>query len=113
MIDLESLLRTETKDYEASTKRIAEEGNARLLHAAMGLSTESSEVLDILKKHLFYGKDLDTAHLKEEVGDVLWYMAIILDKFGWSIDEIAKETQEKLSKRYKNGFTSHEAIHRV
>lgn len=51
----------------------------RLLHAAIGLCTESGELLDAYKKHIFYGKPLDHVNIKEELGDICWYMAIVCD----------------------------------
>lgn len=45
-------------------------------HAACGLVTEVGEIIDQYKRHWFYKKDLDVKNLVEEVGDVLWYLAI-------------------------------------
>lgn len=45
-----------------------------LVHMALGISGECGEITDIIKKHWILGKDLDVAHLKEEIGDVLFYM---------------------------------------
>ena len=53
--------------------------NGRLLHGLIGMCTESGEVLDALKRNLYYAKELDTVNLLEEVGDLCWYMAIIID----------------------------------
>lgn len=45
-------------------------------HAAYGLVTESGELIDNYKRHIFYGKELDLTNLKEEIGDLLWYVAV-------------------------------------
>lgn len=47
-------------------------------HASFGLKTEVGELVDILKRFYFYGKQPDVAHVKEEIGDVLWYTNLIL-----------------------------------
>jgi len=47
--------------------------------AALGLNGEAGEVSEIIKKHLLHGKDLDKDHLIDELGDVLWYYALMLD----------------------------------
>jgi len=54
----------------------------RLLHAAMGMVTESGELIDAIKKHLFYGKPVDKVNMKEEIGDVCWYVALACDVLG-------------------------------
>lgn len=84
--------------------------NMRILHGAMGLSTESNEILDILKKNLFYGKDVDFVNLCEEVGDLLWYVSILLDELekrqGVSLSDILTANIHKLQlKRYKKSGT--------
>lgn len=51
-------------------------------HMVAGIVTEISEVIDIYKKHLAYGKELDMEHLQEEMIDIVWYaanLAIMLD----------------------------------
>src|SRR5437764_1204166 len=49
-----------------------------LLHAILGISGEAGELVDAFKKELIYGKTLDIENLKEEAGDILWYMALLL-----------------------------------
>lgn len=49
--------------------------SANILHMKMGIITEAAEVVDILKKKHAYGKEIDVPHLKEELGDLLWYAA--------------------------------------
>ena len=51
-------IRTESNDFEEIGKRMSESGNIRLLHAGIGLATESGEFLDALKKSIFYGNHL-------------------------------------------------------
>lgn len=52
------------------------------LHCTMGLVTEFGEFVDPLKRHIFYGKELDVVNLKEELGDMMWYLAIPIRYFG-------------------------------
>lgn len=47
-----------------------------LLNSLMGLNGEAGEAIDILKKHLFQGHELDTEHMAKELGDVAWYLAV-------------------------------------
>jgi len=83
-----------------------------LLHAAIGIATESGELLDAIKKQLFYGKSLDRTNIKEEVGDLLWYIALLCHSQGWSFEEIMLLNIEKLKARYPDKFEENKAIHR-
>lgn len=85
---------------------------SRLLHAAMGMATEAGEFLDPIKKHLFYGKPLDLVNLREEVGDLLWYIAIACDALDTTIDAEMQRNIAKLRKRYPEKFTSEAANER-
>ena len=84
----------------------------RLLHAAMGLGTEAGEFADDLKKHIFYGKELDPEHLKEELGDLLWYLGIAADVLGTSVQDLMRDNIAKLRKRYPEKFTEQDALDR-
>ena len=88
------------------------EGRERLLHAGIGLATESGEFLDALKKSIFYGKDLDTINLKEELGDVLWYLAIAMDALGTDFETEMEKNIKKLKVRYGEKFTQELAENR-
>ncbi len=59
----------------------------RVFHAAMGLVTEAAELIDVYKKHIYYGKDLDRVNTKEEIGDICWYLALAYD--AWGIKPVA------------------------
>jgi NTP pyrophosphatase (non-canonical NTP hydrolase) len=72
---------------------------------AMGLAGEAGEVVDLLKKHLGHGHDLDKVKLTKELGDVLWYVSAIAQSAGLDLGEIAHANVEKLRKRYPNGFS--------
>lgn len=76
---------------------------AKGLNAALGLAGEAGEFNDMLKKHVFHGKDLDMEHLKKELGDVCWYIALACEAFGWDLDEILQKNIDKLSARYHGG----------
>ena len=77
---LEQSARTVSNDYEAIKGRLVDEDLIDLLHAGIGLATEAGEFLDAIKKHIFYGKKLDTVNLAEEGGDTLWYLALAFRK---------------------------------
>ena len=107
----QGVMKTESLDVAKIQKRI-DENKLRLIHASMGLSTESAEFLDAMKKHVFYGKDLDSVNIKEELGDCLWYLFVALDVFGWTLEEVMQLNHDKLKKRYGNSFSEDKAINR-
>lgn len=84
----------------------------RILNGLMGLNGEAGEAIDILKKHYFQGHELDKKHLAKELGDVAWYLAVSADAIGYDLETILQMNVDKLSARYKNGFTSEESLHR-
>lgn len=108
---IEKVLRTKASN-ELPMTRMNDE-NMDFLHGAMGLSTEANEVLDIIKKHIFYGKPIDREDLMLECSDCLWYIGVILNRLGYSFQEVMDKNIEKLQKRYPEKFTEDKAINRV
>jgi NTP pyrophosphatase (non-canonical NTP hydrolase) len=100
-----SLLRSDNEQHHARVD---------LLHAALGLAGEAGEVVEHVKKAMYYGKPLDEAKLKEEAGDLLWYIAAPLCRaLGCTLDELASANVAKLRKRYPEKYTDLDAIARV
>jgi len=83
-----------------------------LLHAAMGCETEVGEIMDAIKKTIFYGKPLDIVNIKEEFGDLLWYIALGLHYCGCNFDEVMTANISKLKARYPDKFTSEASMFR-
>jgi NTP pyrophosphatase (non-canonical NTP hydrolase) len=109
---IKNAIKTESVDFEAIENRLSQKGMFRLLHAGMGLSTESGEFLDSLKKHIFYGKPLDKINLAEELGDLFWYCAIVADELGVEFEPIMERNIEKLKARYGDRFNEEKAENR-
>jgi len=101
--------RTESTDFKAMDERLQDDGLKRLLHAGIGISTEAGELLDALKKHIFYGKSLDKVNMAEEVGDLFWYIAIIADELGFEFESVMEKNIEKLKARYGEKFSEEKA----
>ena len=80
--------------------------NPRVLHASIGLVTESAELADALKKTMFYGKELDITNVKEEAGDILWYLAILFDAIGTDFETEMDRVIAKLQVRFPEKFTN-------
>ncbi len=105
-------IKTESNDFSAMDTRLKDNGLKRLLHAGIGLSTESGEFLDALKKHIFYGKELDRVNLAEELGDLFWYMAIVADELGVEFESVMERNIQKLKARYGEKFSEEKAENR-
>ena len=88
------------------------EPDALLLNGVMGLNGEAGECIDIMKKHLFQKHELNTQHLREELGDVAWYLAVTAHALGVSLDDIFQENVDKLKARYPEGFSAERSINR-
>jgi NTP pyrophosphatase (non-canonical NTP hydrolase) len=84
----------------------------KMLHAVIGLVTESSELLDQFKKHIFYKKELDLVNVKEEMGDVMRYVAILLRELDLDFHQILDDNITKLKKRYGEKFDEGKAANR-
>lgn len=78
----------------------------------MGLCGEAGECVDIFKKFLYQGHELDPEHLALELGDVLWYLTVAAKAIGYDLEDIMHMNVRKRRKRYPNGFDSELSQHR-
>ena len=100
-----------SKDYKSfldSIEYLDGEGSnvQRLLTAAVGISAEGGEFMEIVKKMLFQGKPWDEhnrKHLIIELGDVMWYVMQACKALDVSIEEVVAGNVDKLKKRYPGG----------
>jgi hypothetical protein len=84
----------------------------KLLHAVIGMATETSEMLEAICESKWEGKELDTVNFLEEQGDLEFYRSIVYDKFKWTESGVREVNVKKLDKRYEKKFTSEEANNR-
>ena len=84
-----------------------------LINGVMGLCGESGEVIDIVKKHLAQGHELDKEKIIKELGDVAWYMAEIATVLDVELEDVLVQNIEKLKKRYPEGFSTEKSVHRA
>lgn len=83
-----------------------------LANMIVGIFGEGGEVSDLIKKSLYQGHKLDKSAIKEEVGDMLWYIANLCNLLGLNLKEVLKENHNKLKKRYPEGFDKGKSINR-
>lgn len=101
-------------DYQAAALRTAlpESQVDGLVHASLGLITETGEFVSEVKRMAKYGKQITPemhAHMCEEIGDVLWYVALAAEHLGVSMKSLAKQNIAKLQKRFPEKFSNEAA----
>ena len=84
-----------------------------LINGVMGLCGESGEAIDIVKKWLAQGHELDKEKLAKELGDICWYLAETATALDLSLEEIMAANIEKLKRRYPQGFDPARSITRT
>jgi NTP pyrophosphatase (non-canonical NTP hydrolase) len=105
----------EVKEYQEKVSRTMVDLPSVIdneLHMALGMVTEAGEFADVYKKALAYGKAIDYINLKEEIGDILWYIANFCNLQGWNMGDIMETNIKKLEARYPEKFTEDKAINR-
>lgn len=83
-----------------------------LINSVMGLCGESGEAIDIVKKWMAHGHELDKDHLAKELGDIAWYLAEAATALDMDLEDILQANIEKLKKRYPEGFSSSASVNR-
>lgn len=97
------------KEYQEKAKRtlnILPTIEQDQIHMLLGLASEVGELQDAYKKHLAYGKDLDLVNVKEELGDVLWYIANMCTILDVNLESVANTNINKLQARYPDKFSN-------
>jgi len=88
------------------------QGEKRLIVSALGLAGEAGEFANLVKKMTAHGHPFDPVSLKDELGDVLWYLAEAATAVGLTLEDIASHNVDKLIKRYPEGFSETQSINR-
>ena len=83
-----------------------------LINGVMGLCGEAGEAIDIVKKHLAQGHELDREKLIKELGDIAWYLAETAYALDVTLEEVLEGNIRKLRKRYPQGFEIEKSIDR-
>ena len=105
-----SVTSIQSTDSDAFIYRLQELGGdvaiQRLLTASIGISAESGEFMEIVKKMIFQGKpanDDNLEHLKIELGDIMWYVAQACMALEVDMNDVLDTNIKKLEKRYPDG----------
>jgi NTP pyrophosphatase (non-canonical NTP hydrolase) len=94
-------------DYQRAALRTARSKDApdEFMHLVLGLVGEAGEIAEKVKKLVRdQGSDLarlDRDAMAAELGDVLWYTAVLADFLGLSLDDVARRNVDKLADRQR------------
>ena len=84
----------------------------QLANAGLGISDEAGEVAGLVKKMLFQEHPANPIKIADEMGDVLWYLALLATTMGFSLGDVAAANVKKLEQRYPRGFRPADSINR-
>lgn len=99
------------KEYQEFCKTTAKKdyaGNEEILTWGLGIAGEAGDVASCIKKTHAHKNDQKMG-CRENIGDTLWYMAMICNFYGWDLNEILNENIEKLKARFPSGFSEKDA----
>jgi len=99
------------KKYQKLCKKTAQkfkDKEKEILTWGLGIAGEAGDVAGCIKKTISHKNDQKFG-IKENIGDTLWYMAMICNYFGWNLEDILGENIKKLTNRYPKGFTEKKA----
>lgn len=93
--------------YQEHAMRTAKNGSEQfnLMHAALGLAGEAGEFVDCIKKNLVYEQPLNRENAIEELGDLLWFVALSCETLNVNMGDVAAQNIEKLSVRYPEKYS--------
>jgi len=103
---IKNALRTEPGKYKFKKTG---EATPSIEHAAMGIVTEAGEIMDVIKKTKIYGAKMDKTNLVEELGDLMWYAAVMANALGTSFEKIWDKNIRKLKARFPEKYTDKNA----
>lgn len=105
-------MRTRNPDALKMIQKHLNPNTASMFEACLGLSGEVGEVTDLIKKIVFHDAKPDMEHLEKEIGDVLWYVALLCESLRLDMNEVMEKNIRKLWNRYPEGFDTYMSNHR-
>ena len=98
-------------EYQELVKRTATKYNDpihEISNWGLGIAGEAGDVASCIKKTYFHGND-QIDGIRQNLGDTMWYLAMICNFYGWNLEDILEENIAKLRERYPEGFTKEAA----
>ena len=118
------MITNQPNDYRAFVRQLCKPGaeirseltptDCHRLHMAIGVSGEAGELLDAIKKAVIYRRPLDVDNVREEAGDILFYLTGLLDSVSVDLQDVIAENMDKLRLRYTaHSYSNKAAIDRA
>lgn len=105
----------EPNDYQQLAMRTCgipyDDKKNMLMHSVLGLTSEAGELAGIFQKE-YQGHEVDSEHIKKELGDCLWMIAECCTAMGFTMEDVMRTNIEKLMARYPEGFDPEKSLHR-
>jgi NTP pyrophosphatase (non-canonical NTP hydrolase) len=98
--EYQKLVKTTAKKFKDRDKEISNWG--------LGVTGEAGDLAGCIKKTTYHKND-QRKGIKENIGDTMWYLAMICNFYGWDFEEVLSENIKKLKKRYPQGFSKKNA----
>jgi len=89
-----------------------EDTTGGILMCALGVGSESGEILEHVKHVMYHGHNFDKEHMQKEIGDCLWYLTALSEFCGFSLEDVVQRNMQKLRQRYPAGFSSERSVNR-
>lgn len=102
-------------DYQKAclrTATVAMDEKTMHLTWSLALAGEVGELANLTKKTFLHGHPYDPEKVKDELGDILWYVAVYAQSIGADLNEIAQMNLDKLARRYPEGFSTERSLNR-
>ena len=102
-------------EYQALAMRTSRKDispDEHVFNGILGIAGESGECADLVKKCFYQDGRAIVNHMREELGDLLWYIVETATAMELNLDEIAEGNIEKLRQRYPDGFDPERSLHR-
>lgn len=99
------------KEYQKLCKTTAKKFKRKedaIFNWGLGITGEAGDLAGCIKKTYFHDND-QRAGIKENLGDTLWYAAMICNFFNWDLEKVLEENIKKLKARYPKGFKEKDA----
>lgn len=104
---MEELIKIYQEACKRTTKKF-ENQEKEIMTWGLGISGEAGDVAGCIKKTYSQGND-QILGIRENLGDTMWYIAMIANFYGWELEDILNENIDKLKKRYPQGFSEVDA----
>lgn len=101
--------------YQEHASRTAKEMDqiSDIIHATLGMASEAGELTSSVKSWMAYGNPLDVKNIVEEMGDIMWYIALMCKTLNIKMEDVAVNNIAKLYERYPEKYSDEDAVARA